>query len=391
MFELFDRFEPPRAPHAVTSGCASCVHPDDATASATARARYLTSAADVLEIEFRIAAQGRQRPLGRPAGRRRPRARGRRRVLGIAMDVTERHAALDALRDASERAALIARHAGIGTWETRLDGSRAAGTSRCSTCAASRRGPARRTARSGWRWSIPTTCRRVARGPGAEREHRCCPWPTSSASACPTAATAGSRRARPRCSTSSGRPVRRVGVNWDITEASNAELARQQAAARRAREPGQVAVPLAHEPRAAHAAQRGARLHPAAADRGAPIRATASQLAKLEHIRAAGEHLLVADQRRARPLRPGGRRAPLALQPVDLGDARPPVAAAGATRSRRSTASRSRSAALAARRSADPTRLRQVLINLLSNAIKYNRPGGQVVVEPRRPATARRR
>jgi CheY-like chemotaxis protein/anti-sigma regulatory factor (Ser/Thr protein kinase) len=31
--------------------------------------------------------------------------------------------------------------------------------------------------------------------------------------------------------------------------------------------------------------------------------------------------------------------------------------------------------------SADPTRLRQVLINLLSNAIKYNRRGGSVVVE----------
>ena len=33
---------------------------------------------------------------------------------------------------------------------------------------------------------------------------------------------------------------------------------------------------------------------------------------------------------------------------------------------------------------ADPVRLKQVLINLLSNAVKYNRPGGQVVIEPLR-------
>ena len=41
----------------------------------------------------------------------------------MVLDVTEQHAALEALRDASERSALIARHAGIGMWEAHLDGS----------------------------------------------------------------------------------------------------------------------------------------------------------------------------------------------------------------------------------------------------------------------------
>ena len=83
---------------------------------------------------------------------------------------------------------------------------------------------------SAWRWSIPTTSPLVldstapARGGAAARRR------TSSASACPTAAIAGSPRARPPCSTTPAAPVRRVGVNWDVTESKNAELARQQAA-----------------------------------------------------------------------------------------------------------------------------------------------------------------
>src|SRR5690606_28215632 len=39
---------------------------------------------------------------------------------------------------------------------------------------------------------------------------------------------------------------------------------------------------------------------------------------------------------------------------------------------------------------ADPTRLRQVLVNLLSNAVKYNRPGGTVRVEAEREAASGR-
>jgi len=47
---------------------------------------------------------------------------GPRRVVGVAMDVTAHHHALDALREASERAVFITSHAGIGTWESDPDG-----------------------------------------------------------------------------------------------------------------------------------------------------------------------------------------------------------------------------------------------------------------------------
>ena len=125
---------------------------------------------------------------------------GPRRVLGVAMDVTEQHRALDALREASERAALITRHAGIGTWEADRRRRRALGRAdvpparpRAARAGAEPRGaagagPSRRRVRR------PRLDRRLA-------PRRSCRRPTSSASACPTAASAGSPRARPPCST----------------------------------------------------------------------------------------------------------------------------------------------------------------------------------------------
>lgn len=47
--------------------------------------------------------------------------------VGVSLDVTERHQAATALHAASARAALIARSAGIGTWETTLDDGQAHG------------------------------------------------------------------------------------------------------------------------------------------------------------------------------------------------------------------------------------------------------------------------
>ncbi len=45
-----------------------------------------------------------------------------------------------------------------------------------------------------------------------------------------------------------GQLTRRIGVNWDITDMRNAQLAQRGEAAGATREPGQVAVPVAHEP-----------------------------------------------------------------------------------------------------------------------------------------------
>jgi signal transduction histidine kinase len=146
--------------------------------------------------------------------------------LGVVMDVTEQHAALEALRDASERSALIAATPASACGRRISTARRALGRAdvpparprparaRAEPRGADGDGPSRRPAAV------------LDSRPGAElapARRR-----TSSASACPTAAGAGWPRARPLCSTT-GRPLRRVGVNWDVTEAKQAELARQQA------------------------------------------------------------------------------------------------------------------------------------------------------------------
>nr|HET7860132.1 hybrid sensor histidine kinase/response regulator [Caldimonas sp.] len=106
----------------------------------------------------------------------------------------------------------------------------------------------------------------------------------------------------------------------------------------------------------------------------------AEQLAKLEHIRDAGDHLLslINDVLDLSGLESGEIR--LRLQPVDLGElvrqSLPLVHSLAVQLDVDLAIGRVEGFA-----SADPTRLRQVLINLLSNAIKYNRPGGSVVVD----------
>ena len=79
---------------------------------------YLRSAQEAVEIEFRTRRRdGSTRWMVLRADIDRSSSE-LPRVFGIAMDVTDRHEAFAALHAASERAALITRHAGIGTWET---------------------------------------------------------------------------------------------------------------------------------------------------------------------------------------------------------------------------------------------------------------------------------
>ena len=121
-FAIFDRFPPPRVP-TLPAWLGECVHADDRERVGREIRAYLAQPTGRQEIEFRI--------LRRDGSIRWVVMRAdldtasveQRRVLGVVIDVTEQHAALEALRDASERSALIARHAGIGMWEARLDGS----------------------------------------------------------------------------------------------------------------------------------------------------------------------------------------------------------------------------------------------------------------------------
>jgi CheY-like chemotaxis protein/anti-sigma regulatory factor (Ser/Thr protein kinase) len=176
-----------------------------------------------------------------------------------------------------------------------------------------------------------------------------------------------------------GRQIRRVGVNWDITESKSAELARQQAALaeREIQAKSQFLSRMSHELRTPLNAVLGfTQLLQIEARQSNH----AGQLAKLEHIRDAGDHLLslINDFLDLSGLETGEIR--LSLQPVDLGElVRQSLPLLHTLAAQHGVELAIGSVSGVA--NADPTRLRQVLINLLSNAIKYNRPGGSVVVD----------
>jgi signal transduction histidine kinase len=110
-----------------------------------------------------------------------------------------------------------------------------------------------------------------------------------------------------------GRPARRVGVNWDVTESKNAEITRQQAALaeREIQAKSQFLSRMSHELRTPLNAVLGfTQLLQIEARQSRH----ADQLSKLEHVRDAGEHLLslINDVPTLRPRRGEVR---LALRP----------------------------------------------------------------------------
>ena len=123
------------------------------------------------------------------------------------------HRALDALREASERAAFVsAAHAGIGTWEA--DSRQRGRLERADVPPAwPRAAQSRPPSREEWMALRPSRrrARSCSRGRRTLEAAMLPVGATSSASACPTAAIAGSRRARPPCSTTAaaGAPRRR--------------------------------------------------------------------------------------------------------------------------------------------------------------------------------------
>jgi len=376
MFALFDRFEGPQAP-SFGDWMRECVHPDDRDEMAGRFRAYLTTGEGPAEREFRILRRdGSVRWIALRADR--DRAAGQRCIVGVAMDVTERHLALDALRDAAERSALITRHAGIGMWEAAVDGA-----------------PAR------WDEQMFRLRGMTPRANAPEREERVAiihpddvEHVIDSASSRTVLEGSGSYEFRIRLPDGSwrwlasrsvlvrdddGRPVRRVGMNWDFTEIKNIELARQQSivAERELQAKSQFLSRMSHELRTPLNAVLGfTQLLQIEARQSAHP----SQLAMLGHVRAAGDHLLslINDALDLSGLEAGELK--LTLQAVDLAAlARQsiPLVESLATQQGVMVEIDAASHGVA---TADPTRLRQVLINLLSNAIKYNRPHGRVLV-----------
>ena len=379
MFAIFDRCTPPVVPN-FGEWLRLCVHPDDRDRVGRESHAYLGAADGPYEIEFRtLRRDGAVRWIVMRADRDRV-APGRRRFLGVAMDVTEHHAALDALRDASERASIIARHAGIGLWEAHLDGS----PERWDEQMFHLRGllPSQTVPGREERMSmvhpedLPSL---LDSRPGAELATQAASYEFRVRSAQGGWRWLASRSAL--VYDDAGRAVRRVGVNWDVTEAKEADLVRQQAAfaEREFQAKSQFLSRMSHELRTPLNAVLGfTQLLQIEARRSAD----SAQLAKLGHIRDAGGHLLslINDVLDLSGLESGEIK--LALRPVDLGVlVRQSVPLVESLAAQHGVVVEIGIAEGAVR--ADPTRLRQVLINLLSNAIKYNRRGGSVFVRTR--------
>ena len=376
MFALFDRFTGPTAP-SFGAWLRECVHPDDRDEVAKRSHAYLLTGEGQSEREFRILRRdGSVRWVALRADR--DATAGQRRIVGVAMDVTERRRVATALRSASERSTLIAHHAGIGMWEAGLDGApehwdeqmfRLRGMAPRATAPE----PAERLA-----MVHPDDVARVIDIHSPEKVLR----------------HAASYEFRVRLPDGSwrwlasrsamvmddaGNPVRRVGMNWDVTETREMELSRQLAlvAERDLQAKSKFLSRMSHELRTPLNAVLGfTQLLQIEARRTSHT----SHLAMLGHVRAAGDHLLslINDVLDLSGLQAGELK--LQQQPVDLADlSRQTVPLVQSLADQHDVMvevdDRSHGVAMG-----DPTRLRQVLINLLSNAIKYNQRDGRVVV-----------
>ncbi|MEF7613980.1 PAS domain-containing protein [Aquincola sp. MAHUQ-54] len=375
---------PPGAPPPMSLGrwIRRCVHPNDAARVHDSLRRWLRQPTAPVEVEFRAAdAQGRgavrwlslRGDAGAPSG-------APARIFCVVMDTTERHQSLQRLQAAVERAELATRGVGIGTWERLADGTVLWDEQmfRLRDMQAAPRAP-----------DEPA---RVAIVHPDDREAiRSFHLPSSGAAMSPTyefRIVLPDGRIRWLASRSTpilgphGAEVRRIGVNWDITDNKNTELAQRERelARRESQAKSRLLARISHELRTPLNAVLGVTQLMLM---GGQPPDPALQRRQLEQIQAASRHLLaLIDGVLDLSAYEGGEMKP-DLQAVDLqavvAQSLPLVESAAAAR-RIGLATALRAASMPW---ADPTRLRQVLVNLLSNAVKYNRDGGRVRVESR--------
>jgi len=296
-------------------------------------------------------------------------------IFGVTLDITARHNAEDALRNADERAAVAARGAGIGTWELDLLSEEERWDEQMFRLRGLEPQP-----------RPPSRADRLALVHPDDKAALLDSHPDEAAEALPTQYEFRVRwpdgTYRWLASRSivvqdaAGRAVRRVGVNWDISENKLAEAALRESALaqRESQAKSRFLSRVSHELRTPLNAVLGFTQllqGERSIEPGHQIR--------LGWIQSAAEHLLllINDLLDLSSLEIGDLK--VARQPVDLAwlvrESLPLVEPLARQHGVELAAGATEGVALA-----DATRLRQVLINLLTNGIKYNHRRGRVTV-----------
>ena len=303
---------------------------------------------------------------------------GQRWLHGVMLDVSERHATEERLRQVTERAALAARGAGIGTWESDAEAQEGWWDEQMFRLRGRESAPrlVKTDDMAQWvhpddRQAIRESMRSaVAADAPSNAEFRVV-WPDGTVRWLAT-------RSLP-VHDEGGRTLRRIGVNWDITDARNAAAIRQERllAQHESQAKSRFLARISHELRTPLNAVLGfAQLLLAETPAGAaPDPAVWRR--RVEHVQASGEHLLalIDDVLELSSLQSG--ELPLDLRPVALA----PLAETSlplVEMMAREHGVRLELGPLDGWVMADPVRLRQALFNLLTNAIKYNHRGGLV-------------
>jgi signal transduction histidine kinase len=360
------------------------VHPDDRDRAAARTLAWMHGPVEAtLEMELRIVrgdAQVRWVEL-RCAQEVDP--DGLRRAFGVMLDVTEQRTALDALREAHERTTLALSSAGMGTWSYDF----ARGENEWDPQMNRLRGldPAGPALDAEERLALVLEEDRAA--VTAAREAMLTqPGPLAHEF---RIRRADDGRVRTLVSRSvalldaQGRIARRIGVNWDVTDAREAERAQRdrELALRESRTRSALFSRVSHELRTPLNAVLGfTQLLLAEGERAEP----AQRERRLRQIQQAGEALLtLVDGVLDLSEQAGADAAAAQHAPVVLADAveaalAPLASAIGArgiriVRGDLSTVVHS-----------DGRRVQQVLAQLLGNAVKFSRPSGAVHVQARR-------
>ncbi len=356
------------------------LHPDDRAAAREAIRTLLARKSGLVDLDLRIVrADGTMR---RVASRTSIEAGPRGGMLyGVMLDVTERHAAEHRLREAAERMALVTRSAGIGTWDL-APGARHSHWDEQMFVLRGRQHtdePDDLADRAAWVHpeDMPAARAELRQAIAEDRASNAVfrvVWPDGSVH------WLASRSVPVK--DERGHTVRRIGINWDVTDAHAAAEAQQAQllAQRESQAKSQFLARMSHELRTPLNAVLGfAQL--LLADGSAQDEALRRR--RVEHIHAAGEHLLslINDVLDLSSLESG--ELPLQLAPVAL----PAVVQSVLPLVENMAGQQNvelRTGDLGHAVMADAMRLRQALINLVANAIKYNRPGGHVLIDAER-------